>query len=118
MGFEVDDVRTWAAELRTSSGRIGAQAATALRKVAADTERDAEINAPVDTGALRNSIGTTITGDGRHGSMTAIVGPTVNYAVYVELGTSRMGAQPFLFPAADRHGPSFLAALTQIRDNL
>lgn len=118
MGFEVFGVREWAADLRSSSGRVGAAASLAVRKTAADVERDAKINAPVDTGALKNSIGTTLTGDGRHGSMTATIGPTVNYGIFVELGTSKMGAQPYLFPAADRHAPTFLAALAQIRDTI
>lgn len=118
MGFEVDDVRTWAAEIRTASGQIGARAATALRKTVADVERDAKINAPVDTGFLRSSIESTTSGSGAHGSMTGLVGVGASYAIYVELGTSRMGAQPFFFPAVDRHGPIFLDALTQIRDSL
>lgn len=35
------------------------------------------------------------------GNVIANVGPAVIYAEYVELGTSRMSAQPFLVPAAE-----------------
>ena len=35
------------------------------------------------------------------GNVLANVGPCVNYAEYVEFGTSRMAAQPFLTPAAE-----------------
>ena len=35
------------------------------------------------------------------GDVLARVGPCVNYAEYVEFGTSRMVAQPFLIPAAE-----------------
>jgi HK97 gp10 family phage protein len=35
------------------------------------------------------------------GNVLARVGPCVNYAEYVEFGTSRMAAQPFLTPAAE-----------------
>jgi len=35
------------------------------------------------------------------GNILANVGPCVNYAEYVEFGTSRMAAQPFLTPAAE-----------------
>ena len=36
------------------------------------------------------------------GSATWTVGTNVEYAVYVEFGTSRMAAQPYLRPAAER----------------
>ena len=35
------------------------------------------------------------------GNILANVGPCVNYAEYVEFGTSKMAAQPFLTPAAE-----------------
>jgi HK97 gp10 family phage protein len=52
---------------------------------------------PVDTGNLRNSI--------THASdeHTAIVGTNVEYAPYVELGTSRQKAQPYLVPSVRDH---------------
>jgi HK97 gp10 family phage protein len=52
---------------------------------------------PVDTGNLRNSI--THASDER----TAIVGTNVEYAPYVELGTRRQKAQPYLVPAVKEH---------------
>lgn len=109
----VDPIRKLSADLRTEAGRVGGRAAQVIRKTAKDIERDAKIMAPVDTGNLRNSISTETAGDGRHGTMTATVGPTAHYGIYLELGTSRMGAQPYLFPAADRHEPGFLAAMAQ-----
>ena len=53
--------------------------------------------APVDTGALRNS-GFT---EAAIGDKPAIVGYTMNYAPFVELGTRRMGARPYLMPALE-----------------
>lgn len=47
--------------------------------------------APVDTGALRDSI------FAEHGRVVA----TVEYAPFVEYGTSDTDAQPFMRPAAD-----------------
>ena len=108
-----DPVRKIGADLRGESARVGARAALAIRRTAAAIERDAKINAPVDTGALRSSISTATGNDVRGGRMTAVIGPTVSYGVYVELGTSRMAAQPYLFPAADRHEPGFLAAMAK-----
>ena len=47
----------------------------------------------VDTGRLRSSIGASQSGDG------AVAYAEENYAVYVEFGTYKMAAQPFLMPA-------------------
>lgn len=107
------DLNGFAADLRQSSGRVGAAAASALRAGAARIERAAKTNAAVDTGAMRNSIGTTQYGDGRHGVITVEIGPTVHYAPYVELGTSRMRPRPFLGPAVDQHEHGILAAIAQ-----
>lgn len=37
-----------------------------------------------------------------NGERLILVGPTVSYAVYQELGTSKMAARPFMRPAAER----------------
>ena len=62
---------------------------------------------PVDTGRLRNSIthrlgggGFDFPGMGASAGKEVTVGSEVEYAAYVELGTSRTRAQPFLRPAA------------------
>ena len=52
---------------------------------------------PVDTGRLRNSISHATDDD------AAYIGTNVEYAPYVELGTSKKGARPFLKPAATEH---------------
>ena len=102
------------AAFKRGAATVGTRAALATRKAAANIDRDAKTLAPVDTGNLRASIGTTFTGDGRAGVMRAEIGPTAHYGIYVELGTSRMAAQPFLAPATDRHVPGWQAALEQI----
>lgn len=63
---------------------------------------------PVDTGRLRASLTyATSSGQGSGSSTprgeaeehTLYAGTNVEYAPYVEMGTSRMGAQPYLEPA-------------------
>lgn len=54
---------------------------------------------PVDTGRLRNSI-THVTG---YGAKAVYIGTNVEYARYVEMGTSRHKEQPYLRPAAQNH---------------
>lgn len=106
------------AQMRLAAATVGAKAAAATRKTTANITRDAKALAPVDTGNLRASIGSTITGDGRFGVLRAEIGPTASYARHVELGTSRMRAQPFLRPATDRHLPGWYAALSQINKSI
>ena len=102
------------ASMRLAATTVGARAAAATRKAGADITRDAKTLAPVDTGNLRASIGMETTGDGRAGSMTVSIGPTAHYGAYVEQGTSRMAAQPYLAPATQRHVPGWRAALEHI----
>lgn len=64
--------------------------------IAQDILDDAKASAPVDTGALRDS--GYLEEDGVSGDIR--IGFTVNYASYVEFGTSKMRAQPYLRPAA------------------
>ena len=64
-----------------------------LLKGALRVERTAKELCPVDTGMLRNSI----THDIRDNY--AVVGTSIDYAPYVEYGTSEQPAQPYLNPA-------------------
>lgn len=59
----------------------------------------AKLLAPVDTGRLRNSM----THEVRADEDSVYVGTNVEYAPYVELGTRRSKAQPFLRPAIEKH---------------
>ena len=88
----------------------------AVRATAFTIEGKAKVRAPVDTGALRNSIYVRM---GRRPAplpevegnpvrvelpapaddQTAHVGPSVDYGIYQELGTERMRAQAYLGPA-------------------
>lgn len=97
-----------------------------VRAAAFSIEAKAKMNAPVDTGALRNSIytriGTQVDGGPRAhaeaksrnpdaalaelpqppNNTTAHVGPGVDYAQDVEFGTHRQSAQPYLVPAVQQ----------------
>ena len=52
---------------------------------------------PVDTGNLRNSITHTQSGNAEY------IGTNVEYAPYVEMGTTRTRAQPFIKPSVADH---------------
>lgn len=103
--------RRFAADIRGEARKVGARGAAVMRATAARIEADAKLAAPVDTGNLRSSISSTASGDVRTGEISIEVGPTADYGIYVELGTSRARAQPYLFPAADRHEDAFYKAM-------
>ena len=71
----------------------------ALEKIGLSAESYAAKKCPVDTGNLRASI----THEVDAGDNAVYIGTNVEYAPYVELGTSRQKAQPFLRPAASEH---------------
>lgn len=52
---------------------------------------------PVDTGRLRNSISHAESNNEEY------IGTNVEYAPYVELGTSKQRSQPYLKPAVENH---------------
>lgn len=110
-GFDIDttELVNVAGVFDTASQVVESRASSAVGKAAADIRAQAQYIAPVDTGALRSSI--TVK---NISSLESIVGPTVNYAGYVEYGTSRMGAQPYMRPAAEAVLPSFEASLSDI----
>ena len=64
-------------------------------------ERTAKEKCPVDTGRLRDSIHSDIEKDSD--GTTGSVGTDVEYGPHVELGTSKMQAQPFMKPAMDEN---------------
>lgn len=74
-------------------------------------ERDAKINAPVDTGRLRNSVSSRLI-DTDTGPV-AEVGTNVTYAAAVEYGTSKAVAKPFLFPAYNNNKSKILKELAK-----
>jgi HK97 gp10 family phage protein len=81
------------------------QVEQALIAIGMTAETYAKQECPVDTGRLRNSI----THEVDMSEQAAIIGSNVEYAAYVELGTSRQKAQPYLRPAAENHSSEYKA---------
>ncbi len=79
------------------------QIETALVAIGLAAESHAKELCPVDTGRLRNSITHTNDDD------SAYIGTNVEYAAYVELGTFRMKARPYLKPAAENYVDEYRA---------
>ena len=79
--------------LTSEQGPVGKELTRRTIKV----DRAAKQNAPVDTGRLRSSITWRLGRDSQ--GLLGIVGTNVQYAPYVEFGTARQAAQPYLRPA-------------------
>ncbi len=75
---------------------LAVEVTAALEKLSEETVEDAKGRVPVKTGALRDSIGGVVTGP------QLVLTATQPYAGYVELGTRRMAARPYLTPATDQ----------------
>lgn len=93
---------------KTVADLHGAPVLNAFRTATLLVQRDAKINAPVDTGRLRASITPEVRAAGD--SIEGVVGSNVFYAPFVELGTRAHWPPPGALEVwARRHGvPEFL----------
>lgn len=88
----IDQVQS---QLRRSAQEAIERAKQELQMTALEVEREAKINAPVDSGILRASITNEKIEEGYE------VFTNVEYAQFIEYGTKYQAAQPFLGPALD-----------------
>ena len=93
----VEGLEEVVAGLAAEAALAPARAEDALDSVSERVEDDAYDLAPKLTGAMANSIETTVEAGSRE------TGPTVDYAPFVEFGTAFMAPQPFMGRAASKH---------------
>lgn len=79
-------------------------------------EASAVEKAPVDTGYLKNSISNKVTRTGA--VVDGWVYATAEYAPYIELGTYKMEAQPFLYPALTENQSSIRAIFSEVLNGI
>ena len=84
----------------------------AVQDAAKRTAEDARAFAPVDTGALRGSITSLVQASGAKASGDVLANSP--HALYVEMGTSRRAAHPYLRPALQQNKARFLQSLRKI----
>lgn len=85
--------------------RVGEEVAAA----AVECQSTAKVLVPKDTGTLARSIVAE-----PENPLSWVVGTDVEYAPFVEYGTHRMAAQPYLTPAAEAQRQRFISALNRV----
>lgn len=85
---------------------IKAQVATSALRIDAHAKQIV----PVDTGRLRSSIHPEFENNG----LNAKVVSNVEYAIFIEMGSSRKAPRGFLYPAAEAERQNFLQAIRRI----
>lgn len=97
------------ARLQQLRQELRPRAAAVIAGAAFEVESATKRLAPVDTGALRNSIAAM-----QKGELLWWVEVGVEYGRFVEFGTSRMRAQPFLVPGVEQVRPRFEAQWAEL----
>lgn len=82
VSIDVSEVKALARDMIEAADRAPARAQQAVAVAGFRTVAYSQLNAPVDTGALKSSISVDVAG------LEFEAGPTVEYGAYVELGTS------------------------------
>ena len=112
MHFDTSELRALAGDLKEGAARVESLAPRVVAKTAHDIEADGKIFAPVLTGTLESSISSEV-----HG-LSAEIGPHTDYEAYVEYGTSKMHAQPYMGPAVEKNAPAFEDALGKVGEKI
>lgn len=96
VSIDLTEVHNLAHDLQSGADNVTGEAQRIVAAAGMQTVALSQVLAPVDTGALKSSISVDID------ALAFEAGPTVEYGGYVELGTSRMAAQPYLGPGFDQ----------------
>lgn len=89
-------VKVVSVKLDNAVAKLPGVPAKIVRDGAANLMSYAKAVCPVDTGFLRSSITMSMSGN------TATVLAAAGYALFVEMGTHKMSAQPYLIPASEQ----------------
>lgn len=108
VAFKLDGAEQVKAKLLDISEKTEQKMKEAVGEAGLNIQRNAKLVCPVDTGTLRNSIMVDFQG------LTATVHTNIPYAPYVEFGTFKMRARPYLTPAAEMEQPKFINKLIEI----
>ena len=107
MAIEIKGLESLMRKLDSMGGNVLDALGKAVEQTTQVAISDAEVNVAVDTGMLKQSIvhGSDVVHN--TDSVTGIVGTSVHYAIYQEMGTVKMAAHPFLMPALNANKDTF-----------
>lgn len=111
MGFDFSELNKLTAHIENMSKEVKIEAQKIVKTNGARMQSEMTKKAqfgryakkPKTRGTLRNSITTSI----EDGGLTSITQPHEDYAGYVEYGTRKMRAQPYIKPAFDKVSEEF-----------
>lgn len=112
-GESIDNVIIRENNSKQIQSAINHAVAAALEEIGLAAERFAKRACPVDTGRLRNSITHALNMD----EEVVYIGTNVEYASYVENGTSKRSGVYFLRGAAQDHGSYYRGILKKHLEN-
>ena len=111
MAVNVGSVKIDTAKLDKMAAEAKPKASQIVRSYGGMITSEAVKRAPVDTGALINSI----TANSKLVEpLTYRIQDGVEYGIFQELGTRIMAAHPFLFPALEVYRQKFLNAFSEL----
>ena len=120
MEIEIVGLRELEDKLSNLEEKLTNALAEALEEIAGKIRDDAKSFVPVDTGSLRKSIRVEKEGNlqvsviaGGGGVINPRTGREVDYAGYVEFGTSRAAPQPFMQPALEKNHDEILRVVKE-----
>ena len=106
-----------AADLGRAQARARREGRKAVEQHTRAGATEARRLAAVDTGHMRSVVTSTVTAGGAD-TWVGEWGDEADYARYVEYGTSKMRAQPFIGPSLDRVAPRLEADVEGFADPL
>lgn len=106
--FNIKGIKELNAKLRRIDVRVERDIDNEIKRSTLNVESAAKQRAPVDTGRLRSSIRSLLE------KLRGQVFTDVIYSKFIEFGTSRMAAQPFLFPSWEEERPRLIERIRKI----
>jgi HK97 gp10 family phage protein len=105
VSIDLSEVHALARDLRAAGDTITPKAERVVAVGGHRVLATMQARTPVDTGHLKSSESVDVAG------LRFEAGPTADYGEYVELGTSRMAAEPYAGPAFDQELDGIIDAL-------
>lgn len=108
--FDVKGLGKWNVWSESVIKEVEEEVKSLVKETSYKIERTAKQLAPVRTGHLVRNIKTRF----NKGGLVGVVTSNAEYSIYVEYGTRKMAAQPYMTPAAFQHQDKFAEEVNRI----